>query len=140
MRKTMLAALMLFAGALTPALAADLCWYSNGGGSMVVKDWRWPGKNKCVPFNGFEPVSLGGVFTGSACTDSTGWNTIVHYAFHSHSLNSSYFETGDCRIQLTNDRPSRGAQCYGTYIATPGGTGRFFDSATLHQCTVDVPH
>ncbi len=65
---------------------------------------------------------------------------LVHYSFHGHGLNSSYFETADCRVLLTNDRPYRGAQCYGTYISTPGGTNRFFSSAKLYQCNVDVPH
>ncbi|WP_363350827.1 hypothetical protein [Methylocystis echinoides] len=115
--------------------------------------------NNCAPLNGVEAISppppnppspgLGGALTGTLCVDQQGNGVIYHYVYHNavglrESL-KAYFESGYCRFKFgpVGKDPNSGitGTCRGTVITNPtppGGSGTFFQSATLWKCDVPV--
>lgn len=133
------AALALVGASVASSQAVDLCFDYSAGGSVVAKRFKIPTRNKCAPFNGVERVNEGGALTGSGCTNAAGDWLIINYSFHDHRINTSYFEAATCRVPLSIQPGGNPGICQGTYLATPGGSGRFNQYAQFYYCNVDVP-
>jgi hypothetical protein len=119
------------------AHARDVCIDFSGGGTIVLKGFRVPGRNKCAAFGGFENRNGGAALSGSGCTNATGTGLVVHYSAHDRYINFFYSESGNCRVPLPLDNYGT---CSGTYTSLPNGspTG-FFQYGTFRYCDVDVP-
>lgn len=123
----------------SPARAADLCVDLGGGGGFVLKRFRPPGRNRCVPTQGFERVQFSGAFlTGSACLQGEGRWMSLHYTLAKGGLSTGYLESATCRVALPIEPGGTGGSCAGMYV-TPGGQDRFYQAATLRPCDEDVP-
>lgn len=138
-RVGMLGLALLVAGSAT-AHARDLCMDYSGGGHLVWKRAKLPSKNRCTSLQGVETSDNGMALTGTACTSAAGTVAILNYTAHDYQGASSYFETGTCRVAMPLPPNGADALCTGTFISTPGGTGRFTQSAHLSVCDVNVPN
>lgn len=121
------------------ARAADLCVDLSGGGGFVLKRFRPPGRNRCVPTQGFERVEFSGAFlTGSACLQEEGRWMSLHYTVAKGGLFSGYVESATCRVELPIPPGGKNGTCAGMYF-TPGASDRFYQSAAFRPCDEDVP-
>lgn len=127
------------AAGASPVRAADLCVDLGGGGGFVLEHFRTPGKNRCVPAQGFERVQFSGAFlTGSACLQAEGRWMSLHYTLAKGGLSSGYLESATCRVELPIPPGGKGGTCAGMYV-TPGASDRFYQAATFRICDEDVP-
>ena len=139
-RGAMLGLALLVAGSAT-AHARDLCMDYSGGGHIVWKRAKLGGKNRCTSLQGVDASTGGGVaLTGMACTSAEGQWVTLNYTAHDYRQNSSYFEAGTCRVFVPLGPSGYDGLCTGTFISTPGGTGRFSQYAHFSTCDVDVPN
>lgn len=122
----------------TAAHAKDLCLTYSGGGTIVAKRFKAPRANRCVAVQGFERRANGAVVTGTACTSANGSTLQLSYSGHDWAGASSYFETATCHIGLPVTVP-QAATCTGTFISTPGGSGRFNQTTAVEPCDANVP-
>lgn len=123
----------------SPARAADLCVDLGGGGGFVLKRFRPPGRDRCVPTQGFERVQFSGAFlTGSACLQGEGRWMSLHYTLAKGGLSSGYLESATCRVELPIPPGGKGGTCSGMYL-TPGGPDSFYQAATMRLCDEGVP-
>jgi hypothetical protein len=138
-RRTLLLALGVVAATSVSAHALDLCMDFSGGGSVVLKRFKVPGRNKCAPMQGFENVQYGGtVMSGMGCTNVAGDWLTFHYTSHNRHY-PSYFESAGCYVQLPVSPVGSSGTCYGTWILSPGDhTNNFGQDITLRYCNVDV--
>ncbi len=140
----MLLAALGLVGASVAGAQADLCFdYSTGGGTSVGKGFKIPAPNQCKPFNGFEYKTEGGMLTGTGCTSATGEVFILHYSYHDNKTSypqSSYFESGVCRVPLPLSPGGNSGACTGTVLySPPSGQSRFDAYARFYSCNKAVP-
>ena len=136
--RVLLAALSLVAVG-SSAYAADVCMEYTGGGSIILKRFKPPSKNKCAPVAGVENATYGGALSGMACTNAAGNSMTLQYTSHDWQGNTSYFESATCRVALPLPTNGNSGTCTGTYISTPGGSGRFLQDALFRFCNANVP-
>jgi hypothetical protein len=122
------------------ASAADLCfrYTTSGGGTLVMKGVTLPAPNTCQPVAMYEGVDapepgLGGAATGSLCFGGADGRTIV-FQYTYDGCTGNYFESGICRLQLSNDLslPTVSSSCRLTL-----GSGVFYvevDDAQIYSC------
>jgi hypothetical protein len=137
-RVVMLGLALLVAGAAT-AHARDLCMDYQGGGHIVWKRAKLGGKNRCTPLQGVDTTVGGVALTGMACTSAGGHWVTLTYTAHDYRANTSYFEAANCRLYLPLEPTGYDGLCTGTFISTPGSTGRFAQYAHFSACDVNVP-
>lgn len=141
--RLLMVALGLVCVSATSAPALDLCFEYSTGGRSVGKKFKIPPKNQCKPFNGFEDRDYGGLLTGTGCTSATGEVFLLHYSFHDNNTTypqSSYFESGVCRVPLPIEPGGNSGACTGTVLSTPPDNhGRFDDFARFFVCNKAVP-
>jgi hypothetical protein len=139
-RGLILAVAVGVAAGAASARAADLCIDLAGGGGFVLKRFRPPGRNRCVPTQGFERVQYSGAFlTGSVCLDRSGKWMSLHYTLAKAGLVTGYLESATCRVDLPIPPVPNNGSCGGMYVS-PGASERFYQSATVRTCEVDVPY
>jgi hypothetical protein len=132
--RTLLLALSVIAASSASAHALDLCMDGS-----VIKRFKAPSKNKCVPIQGVENAYFGGAMSGMACTSATGETLILNYTSHDWQALSGYQETGTCRAALPISPAGNAGVCGGTYTTTPGGSNHFWVFANFRYCSVDIP-
>lgn len=136
----LLAVLAIVAASSVRAHAVvDVCMDYSGGGGLVFKRFKAPGKNKCAPLQGFQNALYGAGVATTACTASTGKVMILHYTSHNWGNSTKYFETATCRVILPITPTGNFESCSGTYLSTPGGPGGFAQYALFRTCNVDIP-
>ena len=137
--RRILMALAVVAMSAAGAHARDLCIDFAGGGTIVLKGFRIPGKNRCAPFGGFAQGDSAAL-SGAGCTSANGAGLTLHYSSHTRYVNAFYSESGTCRVGVPLPLQGDSGPCSGTYTSLPGGspTG-FYQYATFRYCDVNVP-
>jgi hypothetical protein len=130
---------LLLAGAGSAHAARDLCMDYAGGGHIVWKGAKLGRKNRCTALQGVDTTPGGVALTGMACTSAAGHWVTLSYTAHDYRANTSYYEAATCRLYLPLDPTGYDGLCTGTFISTPGGSGRFTQYAHFSSCDVGVP-